>query len=250
MSRHPSRVGWFHGDGVSCEPFIRRDRPYRLALLGPPGVGKGTQAKLLCARIGACHLSTGDLFRANQCIQDPSSAMAAALDAMGRGELVSDELVISMLRERSNCLRCGGGFVLDGIPRTLAQAESIEGTLRELGVDLNAVVSYELPLKEIVDRLGGRRTCVSCNAVYHATANPPEFEGTCDHCGAELVQRDDDQPETIRVRMQAYTEATQPLLQFYAGRGRLIRIEAHGRPEKIVERTLDALQNHLDVEVP
>lgn len=249
MGQQPSREAWIHGDDVSCEQTtVPRERLYRLVLLGPPGVGKGTQAKLLCEQIAACHLSTGDLFRANQCNENATPAMLAALEAMRRGELVSDDLVLSLLRERANCIRCGGGFVLDGIPRTLAQAESLTGIFRELGIELDAVVSYELPLDEIVDRLAGRRTCASCKAVYHVTANPPQVAGTCDHCGGDLMQRDDDQPDTIRVRMQAYTEATLPLAEFYAERGKLVTIDAHGTPEEIAQRTIDALKDHLAVE--
>lgn len=249
MRQQPNRAAWIHDNGVSCEPPpVPRSRFYRFVLLGPPGVGKGTQAKLLCERIGTCHLSTGDLFRANQCNDACSPAMTEALDAMQRGELVSDELVMSLIRERANCLRCGGGFLLDGVPRTLAQAESIEGIMSDLGVELDGVISFQLPLEEIVDRLGGRRTCGSCKAVYHVSANPPKATGVCDHCGGDLVQRDDDQPDTIRVRMQAFTEATAPLVEFYAQRGKLISVDAHGSPEAILQRTLESLQSHLAVD--
>lgn len=246
----PSREAWIHGDETLCQvPFTPRERRYRLVLLGPPGVGKGTQAKLLCEQIGTCHLSTGDLFRASQCIEHPSPAMAAGIEAMRRGELVSDDLVMSMIQERANCLRCGGGFLLDGVPRTLKQAELLEKALQELDVELDAVIAYDLPLEEIVDRLSGRRTCASCKAVYHVTANPPRVEGKCDDCGGELMQREDDQLDTVRVRMQAYTEATQPVAQFYAERGKLVTIDSHGRPAEIAQRTFDALKNHLAVEV-
>ncbi len=248
MSQHPSQEAWIHGQDLACEQhFDSRQRRYRFVLLGPPGVGKGTQAKLLCDRIGTCHLSTGDLFRASQCLDEKSPAMAAAVEAMRQGQLVSDDVVMAMIRERANCLRCGG-FVLDGVPRTLAQAESLEVTLNEIQVELDAVISYEMPLEEIVARLGGRRTCASCKAVYHITANPPQVKDICDHCGDKLMHREDDQPDTIRVRMQAYAEATQPVAQFYAERGALIPIDAHGEPEEIVKRTLTALKRHLAVE--
>jgi adenylate kinase len=175
--------------------------------------------------------------------------MAAALAAMRRGELVSDELVMSMVRERFGCLRCHGGFLLDGIPRTLAQAETLEHILGELGVALDAVLSYELPLHEIVDRIGGRRICAICNAVYHSTARPPAKYATCDHCSGALIQRDDDRPDAVRVRMQTYIEATRPLTEFYAERKKLISISAKGQPDEIIEHSLQSLQKHLGVPV-
>jgi adenylate kinase len=205
-------------------------------------VGKGTQADLLCKSLGTCHLSTGDVFRAAQCQTEHSPALQAALQSMRRGELVSDGLVVSMVGERSGCLSCGGGFLLDGFPRTAAQAEALDELLDQQGVRLDAVVSYELPLDEIVDRLGGRRTCSKCKAVFHVTARPPHTEGTCDLCGAALIQREDDRPESIRVRMNAYEESTRPLADYYSRSGRLVPIAAEGAPEAILERTLAALQ--------
>lgn len=240
------REAWFRGSGVACEPAaFPRQRTYRLVLLGPPGVGKGTQATLLCERLGTCHLSTGDLFRASACGGDASPAMAAALAAMRRGELVSDELVMSMIRERSGCLRCQGGFLLDGIPRTLVQAEALAAILDDLSVELDAVLSYDLPIEEIVARIGGRRTCTECKAVYHTSACPPARDGVCDHCGGALAQRDDDRPEAVRIRMQAYAEATKPLTAYYAERNKLVSISAAGRPEAIVDETLRLLDQHV-----
>jgi adenylate kinase len=248
---HPNREGWFRGIENGCDPVPPpRDRIYRLVLLGPPGVGKGTQAEFLCDRLRTCHLSTGDLFRAATCELEPSPAMAAALEAMRRGELVSDELVMSMVRERSGCLRCHGGFLLDGIPRTVNQAESLQALLDDLDVALDAVLSYELPVEEIVDRIGGRRTCSKCKAVYHVTARPPAQEGRCDPCGGDLIQRDDDRPAAVRVRMQAYNEATRPVNDYYARQEKLISISAHGRPEEILQQTMQSLQGHLGIAVP
>ena len=212
---------------------------------GPPGVGKGTQAQLLCDKLRTCHLSTGDLFRAASCDTNPSPAMSAALVAMRRGELVSDELVMSMVRERSGCLTCHGGFLLDGVPRTLDQARTLEALMDELGVDLDGVLLYELPLAQIVDRLGGRRTCMECRAVCHVGASPPAVDGICDYCGGALMQRDDDRPEAVRVRMEAYREATQPLTDFYAARDKLISISADGEPREIAQRTLQSLDDRL-----
>ena len=183
MSVQPDRAAWFQGGRQVRRSAVGPRRPFRVVLLGPPGVGKGTQAELLCKSLGTCHLSTGDVFRAAQCQSDPSPALKAALEAMRRGELVSDGLVVSMVSERSGCLGCGGGFLLDGFPRTVAQAEALDELLEQQGVKLDAVLSYELPLAEIVDRLSGRRTCSKCKAVFHQTARPPQKEGVCDLCG-------------------------------------------------------------------
>ena len=161
---------------------------------------------------------------------------------MRRGELVSDSLVVTMVGDASGCLGCGGGFLLDGFPRTAAQAEALDDLLDQQGVKLDAVLSYELPLNEIVDRLSGRRTCSRCKAVFHATARPPHKEGVCDLCSGELIQREDDRPESIRVRMNAYEESTRPLADYYQQTGRLLTISAAGTPEAILDRSIAALQ--------
>jgi adenylate kinase len=236
------RAAWFQGCDARCESTPSpTGRAYRLVLLGPPGVGKGTQAELLCEALGTCHLSTGDVFRAAQCQENPSPALQTALAAMKRGELVEDGIVVDLVRERAGCLRCLGGFLLDGFPRTVAQAQALDALLAEKGVALDAVLSYDLPLPEIVDRLSGRRTCANCKAVYHLTARPPKAEGVCDACGGPLVQRDDDRPEAVRVRMDAYQQSTRPLADYYRGTGRLTEVEARGAPEEILARSLDAL---------
>ena len=212
-------------------------------LLGAPGVGKGTQAEMLCARLGACHLSTGDVFRAAKCLGEGerSPALEQALEQMRRGDLVSDNTVLAMVAERVKCLRCRGGFVLDGFPRTVAQAEALEKLLASEKLKLGAVLNYELPIAEIVARLAGRRTCSSCKAGFHEQQMPPRVAGICDHCGGKLFQREDDTPAAIRVRMQAYEQATRPLIDFYSRRGLLISVPANGTPEEICRRTLAAL---------
>lgn len=238
-----NQEGWFSGGDSSCRPEQPvAAHPCRLVLLGPPGVGKGTQAELLCRQLRACHLSTGELFRAAKRNGASSPMMQEALDTMQRGQLVSDEMVVSMVRERTQCLRCCGGFLLDGFPRTVSQAEELSRMMEELGVTLDAAVSYELPLEEIVDRLSGRRTCPSCQSVYHVTANPPVVEDQCDHCQSRLMQRDDDRPEAIRVRMEAYQSETEPLIDFYEQAGLLQRIEASGSPQEILAKTLRLLK--------
>jgi adenylate kinase len=216
------------------------DRSHRLVLLGPPGAGKGTQAELLTQALGNCHLSTGDLFRAAQCVPDPSPALRDALTAMRRGELVSDDVVVALVRERARCLRCRGGF-----PRTVSQAEALDALLAEQGVALDAVLSYELPMEEVVARLSGRRTCPACKAVYHVAARPPRVEDVCDQCGGRLVQRADDRPESIRVRLHAYEESTRPLADYYARAGKLARVPAEGTPEEILARALAALEGRM-----
>ena len=245
MTTRPDRAAWFGGGDVRCGMSPHHGRPYRLVLLGPPGVGKGTQAELLGHALGACHLSTGDVFRAAACEAEPSPALQTALASMRRGELVADEVVVSMVRERAGCLRCRGGFLLDGFPRTRPQAEALDALLTERGVALDAVLSYETPLEEIVARLGGRRTCSACKAVYHQTTQPPRTEGVCDQCRGRVVQREDDRPESIRVRMRAYEEATRPLTDYYAQSERLVSVPASGAPEQVLERSLQSLREHL-----
>jgi len=214
-------------------------------LLGAPGVGKGTQAEMLCAKVGACHLSTGDIFRAAKALDEyeRTPALTSALHCMRRGELVSDETVLALIAERVGCLKCEGGFLLDGFPRTVAQAEALEALLSKNRLQLDAVISYDLPIEKIVSRLSGRRTCPQCKAVFHIEALPPKVEGVCDHCGAKLYQREDDRPESVRVRMQAYETSTAPLAEFYKVRGLLRSVSAEGIPEEICARTLQILVN-------
>jgi adenylate kinase len=212
-------------------------------LLGAPGVGKGTQAELLSQRLGACHLSTGDVFRAAKCLAEDerSPAMSAALEYMKRGELVPDGTVLEMVRERVNCLRCRGGFLLDGFPRTVAQAQALQTLLQERDLALDGVLSYELPIDEVVARLGGRRTCGKCKAIFHLTGRPPKVEGVCDFCGGALTQREDDRPESVRVRLAAYEKSTAPLVDFYHRLGLLRPVTAGESPEITFERTMRVL---------
>lgn len=243
-SRDGDRAAWLQGPGPECNSQVEQTQPWRLILLGAPGVGKGTQADLLHKHLGACHLSTGDVFRAAASRTDctPSPAMQQALEYMRRGELVPDAIVWEMVRERRVCLRCRGGFILDGFPRTLGQAESLKQLLVEENLPLNAVVNYELPIREIVERLSGRRTCGQCKAVFHVTRQPSRIGSTCDRCGGRLYQREDDRPESISVRMAAYEKSTAPLIRFYKELGVLMPIVADGSPEEILTRTLAELE--------
>ena len=235
------RAAWLQGPPAECDPLPQQtENPYRLVLLGAPGVGKGTQAALLSRRLKACHLSTGDVFRAaSQC--QPSPAMQSALGYMRRGELVPDSIVWEMVRERRACLHCGGGFILDGFPRTLGQADLLQRLMASESIPLMAVVKYELPIAAIVTRLSGRRTCEKCKSVYHMTELPPKVAGVCDRCAGRLLQRDDDRPEAIKVRMQAYERSTAPLIEFYQNLGLLQPVTADGTPEEICTRTVSAL---------
>jgi len=240
------RAAWIHGPSAKCETVPKgSDLPWGLVLLGAPGVGKGTQAELLNQRLHACHLSTGDVFRAatSQTDCDLSPVMQDALGFMRRGELVPDSTVWEMVRERSGCLHCAGGFILDGFPRTLGQAVSLKELLDREGILLIAVVNYELPLEEIVARLGGRRTCEKCKAVYHVTERPPKLAGKCDRCSANLFQREDDRPESIKVRLEAYDRSTAPLIKFYENLRLLVRVPATGSPEEIFDRTVGELES-------
>lgn len=236
------RAAWLQGPSAKCSMPADVESPWRLVLLGAPGVGKGTQAQLLSQRLGGCHLSTGDVFRAagNCSICDQTPAMMTALGHMRRGELVPDSTVWDMVRERSGCLHCGGGFILDGFPRTLSQAEALKQHMDGEKLPLHAVVDYELPLDEIVSRLSGRRTCKQCKAVFHVTGQPPKAEGVCDHCGP-LFQREDDRPESVKVRMEAYQRSTMPLIEFYSALGLLMPVAATGSPDEIYGRTMKAL---------
>ena len=238
------RAAWLQGPSAECSAVpAERKNPWRLILLGAPGVGKGTQAELLTERLDACHLSTGDVFRAagkrRDCDQSP--AMKAALEYMRRGELVPDSTVWEMVRERSQCLLHCGGFILDGFPRTLTQAEALRALMEHDQLSLSAVVNYELPLDEIVQRLSGRRTCEKCKSVFHITERPSKGKGVCDRCGGRLFQREDDRPESIAVRLEAYERSTAPLIQFYNNLGLLMPIVAKGSPDEILSRTIEKM---------
>ena len=244
MTATNNRAAWIKGGTAHCNlPPQPNAKPVRLVLLGAPGVGKGTQAELIHERMGACQLSTGDVFRAAKCLPDGerTPALNDALGYMRRGDLVPDSTVLDLLRERTRCLNCGGGFLLDGFPRTVAQAEALGELLNGENIRLDAVINYDLPIETIVNRLSGRRTCLGCKAVFHLTALPSKVEGICDHCGEKLIQREDDRPEAVRVRMEAYDKSTKPLIEYFRARGLLVTIPAEGQPQEIYRRTIAAL---------
>ncbi len=195
----------------------------RIVLLGPPGSGKGTQASVLEKRRGVVHIASGDLLRAN--VRDNTALGQQAKPYMDRGELVPDGLILDMMADRLSQPDAQKGYVLDGFPRTVKQAEALGERLSKLRQDLDAVIYLRVPEAEILRRLGGRRTCPQCNAVYHVDTMPPKQEGVCDKCGTKLVQRDDEKPEVIQKRLTVYSEQTQPLLDYYRERGLLQEID-------------------------
>ena len=239
------RAAWIKGRSAHCSNLPRIPARARyFVLLGAPGVGKGTQAELLSERLGTCQLSTGDIFRAAKSIpeHDRTPALNTALDAMKKGELVTDETVLDIVKERTTCLRCGGGFLLDGFPRTVRQAEALTKLLASERIKLDAVLSYELPIDTLVARLSGRRTCEKCKAVYHVQTRPPKVESACDSCGGRLIQREDDRPESVKVRMAAYEASTAPLADYYRKKMLIVSVHAEGSPEAIYQRTMQMLE--------
>ena len=211
-----------------------------LVLLGPPGAGKGTQAKLLAQEYRIPHISTGDMFRDHKARgSELGKKIQAVMDA---GGLVTDEITNAMVDERLARPDVAGGLILDGYPRTTAQAEHLEAMLASTGRKIGRVVSYEIATDVVVDRIGGRRSCPACGAVYHVSANPPRRAGWCDRGDAALVQRDDDKPENVRKRMEEYADKTKPLKRLYQQRGLIAEVEAEGAPAAILARTQEALQ--------
>ncbi|GMV91518.1 MAG: adenylate kinase [Candidatus Hydrogenedentota bacterium] len=242
------RQGWLDGDPNHCgRTDPHPPRPFRIILLGAPGAGKGTQAELLTDRLRPCQLSTGDVFRAAKCASSEAltTVMREAMEAMKAGKLVSDETVIDMVRERVHCVTCSYGFMLDGFPRTVSQAEALDEMLADHDLGLDVVLNYDLPVETVIQRLSGRRTCRSCKTTFHVETKPPKVEGVCDKCGGELFQRDDDTAESIRVRLKAYEESTAPLAAYYDGKGLLCTVSAEGEPDEVFARTLIALEERF-----
>ena len=185
----------------------------KIIMLGAPGAGKGTQAKKIAEKYQIPHISTGDIFRAN--IKGGTELGMKAKTFMDQGMLVPDEITIGMLMDRIGQEDCINGYVLDGFPRTIPQAESLTKALAERGEKVDYAINVDVPDENIINRMGGRRACLACGATYHITFNPPVKEGICDTCGQELVLRDDDKPETVKKRLDVYHQQTQPLIDYY-----------------------------------
>ena len=195
----------------------------KIIMLGAPGAGKGTQAKMIADKYQVPHISTGDIFRAN--IKNGTELGKAAKQYMDQGLLVPDELTVQLLLDRVANADCANGYVLDGFPRTIPQAEVLDKALTELGDKIDYAINVDVPDENIVKRMGGRRACLACGATYHIEHVPPKAEGICDKCGQELVLRDDDKPETVMKRLNVYHEQTQPLIDFYTAKGILKTVD-------------------------
>ncbi|HET9597796.1 MAG TPA: adenylate kinase [Anaeromyxobacteraceae bacterium] len=211
-----------------------------LVLLGPPGAGKGTQAKLLAQHYGVPHISTGDMFRDHKARGTELGKKVQAI--MDSGGLVTDDITNAMVKDRLGRPDVQPGFILDGYPRTTAQAEYLENLLASMGRRIDRVVSYEVAEELVVERISGRRSCAKCGAVFHVSANPPRRTGVCDKDGSALVQRDDDKPENVKKRMQEYADKTWPLKRFYQERGLVAEVEGVGTPEGILAATRAILE--------
>jgi len=212
----------------------------RLVLVGPPGAGKGTQAQFLSAQFDIVQISTGDIFRAN--VGSGTELGLEAKKFMDAGELVPDSVTIAMVKSRLAEDDVRHGFLLDGFPRNVEQAAALDLLLDELGSGLDAVLEMRVDNDEIIRRLAGRRTCHGCGQIWHVDYDPTQVEGVCDSCGGELYQREDDQPETIRRRLEVYDEQTAPLVSYYAERGLLVPLSATGEVEDVTARAIDALK--------
>ncbi len=204
-----------------------------LILLGPPGAGKGTQAERIAAAFGIPHISTGDIFRDN--LRRGTDLGLAAKGYMDRGELVPDDLVIEIVRDRLSAEDCGRGFILDGFPRTVAQADALGALLARAGTPIDHVLNVQVPDEVVVARLSARRTCSVCGSVCHLLYHPPRREGACDECGGELYGREDDGEETVRARLKEYEEKTRPLTDYYRGEGLLRDIDGGAEPDEVFE---------------
>lgn len=213
----------------------------RLVLLGPPGAGKGTQASAIVEKYKIPHISTGDIFRAN--IKEGTALGKEAKAYMDKGLLVPDELVVSIVKDRLLKDDCACGFLLDGFPRTVNQAESLDSELKKMGIELDRVININANAEILIERAVGRRICRECGATYHVKFNPPKVEGVCDKDGGELYQRNDDNEETVATRINVYMEQTQPLIEYYEEKGLLLDIDGTLEIETVFKLVSEALDN-------
>jgi adenylate kinase len=208
--------------------------------MGPPGGGKGTQCEVLIKELNITHISTGDMFREN--VKGGTELGLKAKEYMDNGQLVPDELVVAMVKDRLSKPDCAGGFLLDGFPRTVAQAEALDATLKDdMGIKLDAVLNIAVPREKLLDRLTGRRVCRSCGATFHVLFNKPREEGKCDKCGGELYQRSDDTEITVNQRLDVYEAQTQPLIEHYGKQGLLKEVNGDQEIAKVTRDVLASL---------
>ena len=211
----------------------------KIIMMGATGASKGTQAKRIAAKYGIPHISTGDIFRAN--IKNGTELGKKAQTYMDQGLLVPDELVCDLVVDRIQQSDCEKGYVLDGFPRTIPQAEALTAALEKLGTGIDYAINVEVPDANILNRMGGRRACLGCGATYHVEFNAPKQEGICDTCGAELVLRDDDKPETVQKRLDVYHEQTQPLIDYYTKAGKLAEVDGTKDMDDVFAAIVDLL---------
>lgn len=212
----------------------------RIVLLGPPGAGKGTQARLLQEKFSIPQISTGDLLR--EAIEEGTTLGKQAKTYMDAGELVPDQLVTAMVAERLQRQDCANGFLLDGFPRTIAQADALFENLKQRKQELTCVLSIVVPRQELIERLSGRWVCRQCGATYHERFSPPKQVGKCDNCSSELYQRSDDKRETVTARLEVYERSTAPLINFYEKNGLLRNIDGIGEPKEVFRRITQVLE--------
>jgi len=208
--------------------------------MGPPGAGKGTQAEVLVKELNITHISTGDMFRA--AIKEGTEMGKKAKSFMDKGELVPDEVVIGMVKERLSQPDCKQGFLLDGFPRTVEQAKALDSTLASLDIKMDGVINIVVPLEKLMARLTGRRVCKGCGASYHVLFNPPKVEGKCNTCDGELYQRSDDNEESVGTRLKAYEDNTKPLIDYYDAKGILLNVNGDQEIKKVLADIVTALK--------
>ena len=211
----------------------------KIIMLGAPGAGKGTQAKKIAEVCNIPHISTGDIFRAN--IKNGTELGAKAKEYMDKGLLVPDELVCDLVVDRIQQDDCKNGFILDGFPRTIPQAEDLTDALKAIGQNMDYAINVDVPDENIINRMSGRRACVGCGATYHIVYNPTKTEGICDVCGEKLILRDDDKPETVKKRLDVYHEQTQPLIDYYSQAGILVSVDGTKNMDEVFDDILKVL---------
>ena len=211
----------------------------KIIMLGAPGAGKGTQAKKIAAQYSIPHISTGDIFRAN--IKNNTELGQKAKTYMDKEELVPDSLVVDLIMDRFKEADCANGYVLDGFPRTIPQAEALDNALKANGEKVDFAINVEVPDENIINRMSGRRACVGCGATYHIKYNPTKVEGVCDACGEKLILRDDDKPETVKNRLSVYHEQTQPLIDYYNKAGVLAEVDGTKDMEDVFKDIVNIL---------